>query len=291
MFQVLGFLYLFLDDGSIIVQNKHGVFKVTDEEMIVFIQEIDQANKYYYISKEFINTFFPDHSDEAISFLERLRILKEIHSMNYDFNSLKVYSNDDNIIKYFSIYENTETSDDFFVKVISKKNVMNDLKNTDFLLVILDPYDKNLAKEIKKAADNADAGLLLAFYFDFGFVVSNAYRKSWSVPCFKCTESLVMNGMRTSAGQETSYQNIISHLYEESVNFKIGAPLSMFDASFVGQSLLEITDHLISKSYNEKIGVSVNDDFSILDIYFLDLEKHKFMKDTAIFDEACDCYE
>ncbi|PAE19176.1 hypothetical protein CHH80_17395, partial [Bacillus sp. 7504-2] len=151
MYVIKPYLLHTFDNGELILQNKMGIFRISNMEMIKFLKKMDMYSEQK-IKKEDIIANFSKGYDEAISFLESKGILVEVKNYTTNIENIHFFTNDKKFIKEVSIplkecYENVVNIECFEQKIDFETVTTITTHKNSIILLFLNPLDKALLKK------------------------------------------------------------------------------------------------------------------------------------------------
>lgn len=220
------FIIFEVKDGYAI-QNDTSFTVINDKKLIDFFLILDKENRLN-ITREYINNFFGDETNDVIEFLLTSNLIDEI-PVKKMFNKILVYTNDHIIYEALS-YFTDQSSNEFEIYYNKDSKVgISDLNNIDkdsLYLVILNPFDyKDFIFICDKLREN-NLLTVLCFAYNSTFYMSNLYKKEWYNPCPKCFFSHIETTLRarTKINTTPTFQTIVDLIYNKDISFQVFLP-------------------------------------------------------------------
>lgn len=291
-FRINNFVYHELPNKHIVVQTKHGIVRITNDIMINFVKLIDNSQEYRYCDFLDVKNHFGSNVEKAIEFLINYKIIDYEIGFNFKIKGINVLSNDR---KYLNTFEYIGSEDfeqrDLHLSFLDLNESIDMQFNDDELLCcFLNPYDKNLAKEIVKNVKTNNNVLLMSYTYNNNIYIDNLYRFQWKNPCHLCNIGNLETQLRMQIDGNLTYQQIIDALYHEDAHFKTELKLSNKDILCLISEIYKKFDQFIFRD-NPKIDLTLQSGHNINESTLIDLKSNNICRDFSIHWELCDCYE
>ncbi|MCI1615628.1 McbB family protein [Heyndrickxia oleronia] len=282
---VENFIFHKIDSDSVIVQNKHGIVKITQKSMIHLIELLDKLYNVQ-LDESYFSNFFNEDTEDAIKFLLNYKIISKVKEMNFNVTKIKFYSNHKGLTEsvQYLLKENSKQ-----IEVVMQIDEV-EFDESDLVMVFLNPYDKKLAQYIVDKIKNSNSILMMSYVYHNKFFVDSLYRKSWRNPCHFCHIGHIESQLRVDETGKLTYQHLIDLIYQEDSSFKVETPLGPIEIVNILSVILNQLDRFIIR----ESGMVLFSNESLQDInncIMMDLITRQKSNDTGIFWELCDCYE
>jgi McbB family protein len=288
-YSVNNFVYHKLPSDNIVIQNQKGIVKINNKELIDLIVQVDMNNNRQ-LSKDEIAEFLGSQTDAAIDFLMNYQIIQEYKNYNFNVKNIKFFSNNYSLNNNLSKHI-IELKNDVDIDFTIIQNLETQFNQSDLVIVFLNPYDKNLANQIRdNVQKSGDCLLLMTYIYNSRFYMDSLYNPKWKNPCHHCHMGYIESQLRMNEYGNLSYQSLIDIIYQEDNSFKVEAPLSTIDLYNI---IVLIFNHLDKHVFRTKGRVLFLDESldEINSTTVFNLENKAISKDTSIHWELCDCYE
>ncbi|HCX49251.1 MAG TPA: hypothetical protein DG757_09495 [Bacillus sp. (in: Bacteria)] len=290
--KINNFIYHELPNKHIVVQTKYGIVRITNDSMINFVKLIDNSQEYRYYNFSDIREYFGPNTEKALDFLIEYKIMDYKVGLNFKLKGVSVLSNDMKFLKTFTYVGSEDFAQrDLDINFYDLNESINIQYSEDMLICcFLNPYDRNLAKEIVRSVKSNNNVLLMSYTYNNNVYIDNLYRDQWKNPCHLCNIGNLETQLRMQIDGNLTYQQIIDALYHEDVNFKTGIKLSNKDILNLTTEIYKKFDQFIFRD-NSKLDMSFQSEQNINESTLIDLISNKTIRDFSIHWELCDCYE
>lgn len=289
-YKIKSFIYHELPSENLVVQSRKGIVEIENNEMINFIKEIDNQDKYSILSFDFISHHFKDITTEALDFLCNYDILSKQQDYNFRIKRLFFFTNNQKMNSLVHSLQSVRSSKDIEFIIITEENLKElTLLETDFVFTFINPYSDDLVDYILKIVNTSNSVLQLCYSYNNNVYVDNLYKSDWNVPCHYCNKAHIENQLRVSVYENLTYQHIIDSLYQKDPTFKVEASYDLRELLFIFNYLLINLDKFILRTN----GRTLNDNefvHDITNVSMLNMKTLKLTRDTAIHWELCNCY-
>lgn len=282
--QIRRFLCFPSSAGDVVLQNDNGLIRITDRRLAQFILNIDK-NKVRKLNIKSIREDFGEETQRVVEFLGDHGVLEQPVQANFNIEEFVFYSNHSevsNLVKT-ALCKDSELYQHNDIKALLDQNI----NSNSFWFVFLNPYSKKLAKQIRdKFIDIENSYLVISYIYNNCLYIDSIYSADWKTPCHMCQIGWLESELRSSSVEQLNYQEIVDILYQENVNFQVGAPFSALQTMNVATQLLNHIAKYTGEDTIHKLSLDdVNQGFA------MDLRTFKSHKDTTMHWELCDCYE
>ncbi|MBQ5153379.1 McbB family protein [Macrococcoides caseolyticum] len=281
IYKVKTYLIYNLSDSEVVVQNHLGIVRINEKRMIDFLYYLERE-VLRRVTKSEIKSRFGADTDQAIKFLEENKILSNITEIEFNFDRVFIFSNEEEVLSYL-----TQVIVDKDINVISgdveqlKSHELND----SLILIFQNPYSKKKSRKILEYIDLFENNILIMSYiYNNVFYIDNIYSKELNNPCHFCNIGFIESKIRSIQDEQISYQDLIDQIYEIDDEFEVNHPISNINKLKISIHLYDFINKYLDN--NRKLSSK-----EILDCFKLDLNNETTMFDTAIHWELCDCYE
>lgn len=267
------------------LQHRRGIVLISDKGLITSIPLLKEMIGRPMLLEE-IQTLFKSKSESYIKFLIENKIIQKKIFPNFDIENINFFSNHEGIQdlidkSYFENHQYTsyKNSNSFVQKVIESKN--------EVFLIFLNPYNRELAQEIRNSLTTNETSLSIFSYIYSGrLYIESLYSPSWKNPCHVCQFSHIESELRYGAAHGITYQQIIDYLYTENKNFSISTPLDFVDILNIASQLVNRFDLLLALNSPKYLTIEEFTKGIVMDI-----DSKEVQRDTTFHWELCDCYD
>lgn len=283
---VENFIYHEINQDQLIVQNKHGIVRITQQNMIEFIKKLDTMSNSV-INEELFNGHFNSHTEDAIKFLIDYRIIKaNKEELNFNLRTIKFYTNHNELHEITRFLINKDPSRQ--IEVVQSEDFT--FNPDDLIIIFLNPYDKKTARKIVNEINRSNAILMMSYVYNNKVFFDSLYRKKWRNPCHFCHMGHIESQLRVSETGELTYQHLIDMIYHENNSFKVETPLDSIEITYILSILFKQLDKFITRD-NGRVLLNSESLYEINNSIMFDLLTKQKSIDTSIYWELCDCYE
>lgn len=283
-FKLNDFILYEQSPNQVVVQHVKGILEIDDEQMVKFLQYLNQ-HKVSVLDQVTFTDFFRQYSMQAIEFLLSHQLIEEISEPTLPVKQVKFASNHQDINDYMKEVMK-EYEDQVDSEMVSFTTMRDNIHSYQGLNVIfLNPYTKRGAKYFRDQLAN-DAYLLTCYVYNGCFYIDAVYRKRLKTPCHLCHMSYIESEIRKERGVELTYQDLIDSLYHEDDHFPVETPL-------LKRHIINIVDKISMKL--DQLFNGANDQLQFQkhfrESFKMELASRRMYTDQSFHWELCDCYE
>ncbi|WEG13650.1 McbB family protein [Pullulanibacillus sp. KACC 23026] len=284
-YKINPFIFHELHDGDIVVQNKFGIFRFSDERIKDFLLKSEGKNTSSFNYQK-IKSFFRDQTKEIIDVLLETKIIRFSNTLNFEIKNINFYSN--NALVGSLISRSFEEVENFHCdRALSHFINKIDLNETELFVVFLNPYDKSLATKLRnKLKSNQNTYSIMSYVYNNKLFVDSIYSDRLKTPCHLCHIGFIESELRIGSRQRITYQQLIDSLFLEEKRFKVETPLRYHDALNIASQICNRIELLLSVFCEMEVE---GDDF--LQGLVMDIVTKECYVDRTHHWEMCDCYE
>lgn len=280
------FIYQEINQDQLIVQNKHGIVRITQRNMIEFIKKLDTMPNSI-INEDLFSGYFNNHTEDAIKFLLEYKIIKvKKEELNFNVRTIKYYTNHNKLHEITQFLLNKDPSRK--IEMIQPEDFT--FNSDDLIIVFLNPYDKKIARKIVEEINRSNAILMMSYVYNNKVFFDSLYRKKWRNPCHFCHMGHIESQLRVSETGELTYQHLIDLIYHENNSFKVETPLNSIEITYILSILFNQLDKFITRD-NGSVLFNSESLYEMNNSIMFDLLSKQKSIDTSIYWELCDCYE
>lgn len=208
---------------------------------------------------------------EVLNYLKNNNLISQLKHLNFKLSTSLFLTNDSKIFNFYKSH--------YFDKV----SLLDNLKNVKFhenqlVIIILNPYNPRIVKQIYEKLNNRNAYLVLGFFYNFKFYIDNIYHPNLQLPNHFDHLKYIQTNIYS---QETNYtyQDLINIIFEEDPKFNLTYPVSWLDIVMLTSVLMK---HIIKIfDLDESTNLYMSDE--ILKLYTLDMKSYILNTDYANF--------
>ncbi|MGM9915765.1 MAG: McbB family protein [Lactobacillus crispatus] len=269
-YRVAQFAVYELDSQSWVLQTTECINIITNIKLVHFLKEI--MYRRYIGNNELIQLKkkYGEISDDIIKYLQENEILLPLKELNFNLQHTMLVTNDKKIYDFWDRH--------YFEQTILLKNLKNINFEDTLLVVILNPYNPEMVRNIYKKVSGNNNFLLLGYFYNFNFYLDNIYHPNLKLPDHFDHIKYVQTKIYSDQTNYT-YQDLVDIIFEKDPNFDLIYPISWVDLIMVSHLILErvLTIFDLDKDINLYMTKE------ILKIEELNMKTHRKMEDFAEF--------
>lgn len=269
-YRVAQFAVYELDSQSWVLQTTECINIITNIKLVHFLKEI--MYRRYIGNNELIQLKkkYGEISDDIIKYLQENEILLPLKELNFNLQHTMLVTNDKKIYDFWDRH--------YFEQTILLKNLKNINFEDTLLVVILNPYNPEMVRNIYKKVSGNNNFLLLGYFYNFNFYLDNIYHPNLKLPDHFDHIKYVQTKIYSDQTNYT-YQDLVDIIFEKDPNFDLIYPISWVDLIMVSHLILErvLTIFDLDKDINLYMTKE------ILRIEELNMKTHRKMEDFAEF--------
>lgn len=281
-YEVNNFVCYSIEEETI-VHSEDAIVRIENKMMQDFIFSIETMKS---ISDDKIKMYFGEELFEAaLNFMISNNIIKELPKVNFEIERLIVVSNCKKLREEMERYLYIDIKEKIkWLTVDINQFLVEDLKDNDFIILLLNPYTTMQVKEIYKKINGMNIYLLSGYFYYFNFYFDNLYNPFWHNPDHFDHVGYISE--KTYAENNCmAYQDLIDLLYYASDYEEKSVPISYKNQLHIIRQTIILVEKLI------RLNNSVLYPHEMLEVYKIELDIGELTKDSAIFWEMRDIYD
>lgn len=210
-----------------------------------------------------------DIINDIIDYLKSNNIICPLKKINFNLKNTVFLTNNE---KIFNFYKSHYFNKIKFFEDIKKVRFRDD----QLVVVILNPYNPEIVRNLYKKINNINVFLLLGFFYNFKFYLDNVYNSNLKLPNHFDHLKYIQSGIYSDQTNYT-YQDLVNIIFEKDPKFGLDYPISWVDLVMLSKLVLQKTIKIFDLDDNTNLYMS--DDIS--EIQEMDLQTYKTKKDSA----------
>lgn len=274
-----------VSENQIALQHRRGILLISDANLIASIPCLEERIGKTVLLEE-IEGIFKTKGESYLHFLIENKIIKKRILPNFKVKKINFFSNFEEITM---LLDKSYAGRYNYISYKEPIKLFQSIENSEneIFLIFLNPYNRQLAHNLRNAFKRKDSSLSIFSYIYSGrLYIESLYSPSWKNPCHLCQFTHIESELRYGAVHGVTYQQIIDYLYTENENFSISTPIDFSDSINIAAQLVNRVNLLLALSNSGYLNIEEFTKGIVMDI-----DSKKVQSDTTFHWELCDCYD